>query len=301
MTITPEQAIDAANQAFGRHPGSRALHAKGTLWKGTFTATPEAAQLTRAGHMQGAEIPVTVRISNGSGDPDDPDYAPDARGLATKFYLPDGSRADIVAVSSPRFPTSTPDGFVELLEAQSAGAAAALKLPLFFARNPSALRGLPANAPTLLPPSSYATIPYYGIHAFKWIDSSGAERYVRYTWEPQEKGPRLSPRAAKRRGRDYLQEDLRERVARAPIRFDLEVQVAEPGDPVNDPSAAWPKSRRSVRAGTLQITELETGREKEGDVLVFDPTRVTDGIELSDDPVLSFRNKAYSVSVARRT
>jgi catalase len=55
-----------------------------------------------------------------------------------------------------------------------------------------------------------------------------------------------------------------------------------------------------VRAGTLELTELETERETGGDVLVFDPTRVTDGIELSDDPVLRFRHEAYTESVARR-
>jgi catalase len=36
-------------------------------------------------------------------------------------------------------------------------------------------------------------------------------------------------------------------------------------------------------------------------VLVFDPTRVTDGIELSGDPILAFRTQAYGVSIARRT
>jgi hypothetical protein len=40
--------------------------------------------------------------------------------------------------------------------------------------------------------------------------------------------------------------------------------------------------------------------ERSGDVIVFDPVRVTDGIELSDDPVLRFRPRAYSVSVDRR-
>ena len=54
-------------------------------------------------------------------------------------------------------------------------------------------------------------------------------------------------------------------------------------------------------AGVLELTGQETGRETGGDVLVFDPTRVTDGIECSDDPVLLFRPKAYSESVARRT
>ena len=33
---------------------------------------------------------------------------------------------------------------------------------------------------------------------------------------------------------------------------------------------------------------------------VFDPTRVVDGIELSDDPILRYRAGAYSESVSRR-
>ncbi len=291
MALTPEQAVDAANKEFGKHDGFRALHAKGTLCKGTFAASPEAATLTRAAHMQGEVISTTIRFSNGSGNPKHPDYAPDPRGLAVKFYLPDDSRTDIVAVSTPRFPTRTPEGFMELLRAQSAP----WRMPLFLARYPEAIRVLPVAAPTLRPPTSYAAIPYYGIHAFKWISEDGGERFVRYTWRPQQGGGKRT------RDRDYLQTELRERLQSAPIRFTLEVQIAQPGDPVDDPSAAWPKNRRRVNVGTLEVTGLETERETGGDVLVFDPTRVTDGIEVSDDPVLNFRPKAYSVSVERRT
>ena len=85
MTVTPEEATAAANSSYGVHPGRRALHAKGTLLKGTFTATPEAATLTRAAHMQGDPVPATIRVSNGGGNPDVPDYAPDVRGLAVKM------------------------------------------------------------------------------------------------------------------------------------------------------------------------------------------------------------------------
>jgi catalase len=63
----------------------------------------------------------------------------------------------------------------------------------------------------------------------------------------------------------------------------------------------WPAERQTVAAGTLEVTELETGRETGGDVLVFDPVRVTDGIELSEDPILNYRSAAYSVSIERRT
>jgi catalase len=250
--------------------------------------------------MQGEPVPATVRFSNGTGNPHHPDFAPDARGLAIKMYLPDGSRTDIVAVSSPRFPTKTPEGFIELIQAQAAGPAAAIKLPRFLAKYPEAIRGLPANIPTLMPPVSYALIRYYGIHAFKWVDQHGTGLYVRYTLVPEATAPRLKPWEARRKGRDYLQQDITDRLASGPVRFTLELQVAQPGDPVDDPSAAWPKNRRRVTVATLEVTGLETERETGGDVLVFDPTRVTDGIELSDDPVLNFRKSAYSASVARR-
>ncbi|HEY8770473.1 MAG TPA: catalase family peroxidase [Thermoleophilaceae bacterium] len=302
MALTPEHAIDVVTKVFGRHPGFRSLHAKGLVLKGTFAAAPEAAELTRAAHMQGGDpVPATFRVSNGGGNPHHPDWAPDPRGLAVKFYLPDGSRTDIVAVSSPLFPTRTPEGFVELIAAQGAGAAAAWTMPLFLARHPEALRVIPVVAPTLRPPASYAAIPYYGIHAFKWTDATGGERYVRYTLRPDAPLARLMPWEAKRRGGDYLQQEIRERVAGGPVRFGLEVQIATPGDPVDDPSAAWPKGRRRVRVGTLEITGLDDERETGGDVLVFDPSRVTDGIEGSEDPVLRFRPEAYSESIKRRT
>jgi catalase len=301
VPLTPEHAVDVANRAFGRHPGFRALHAKGLLLRGTFTANPPAAELTRAQHMQGETLPATVRFSNGAGNPHHPDWAPDPRGLAIKLYLPDGAKTDIVAVSSPRFPTRTPEGFVELIEAQGGGPAAAWKMPRFLARHPEALKVLPVVLPTLRPPASYATIPYYGIHAFKWTDATGGERFVRYTLRPEAAVARLTPWQARRRGNDYLQREIVERVARGPVRFHLELQVATPGDPVTDPSAGWPSSRRRVDAGTLEITGPETERESGDDVLVFDPSRVVDGIEASEDPVLRFRPSAYSESVKRRT
>ncbi|MGI9183531.1 MAG: catalase family peroxidase [Solirubrobacteraceae bacterium] len=302
MTLTPAAAIDTTARVFGAHAGFRALHAKGIVATGTFTPTAEAAGWSRAAHLSGPEVPVTVRFSNGSGNPRHPDWAPDPRGLAVKFYLPDGSRTDIVAVSSPGFPTRTPEGFIELVQAQAAGPAAVWKLPLFLRRHPEAIRVLPRVAPTLLPPGSYATIPYHGLHAFRWQDAEGGERFVRYTLRPAAAVARLKPWEARRLGADYLQSEIAQRLATGPVLFSLEIQIAAPGlDRTDDPSAVWPKGRRRVTVGALRVTGLDTEREQGDDVLVFDPSRVTDGIECSDDPVLRFRPGAYSESVKRRT
>ena len=101
----PEDVVDAINDIAGVHPGRRAAHAKGTLCAGTFTATPAAARITRAAHMQGEPVRATVRFSNGGGDPGAPDYATEGRGMAVKLYLDDGTRTDMVAL---RCPSSSP-------------------------------------------------------------------------------------------------------------------------------------------------------------------------------------------------
>ncbi len=138
------------------------------------------------------------------------------------------------------------------------------------------------------------------MHAFKWVDSSSAARYVRYRWDPEQAEPRLAKLEARRRGADYLQEELRQRLSRGPIRFSLMLQIAGEEDPVDDPAAVWPDDRESVIAGTLTVIDPQSPDETH-EPIVFDPTRVTDGIEPSNDPVLQFRPRAYSLSAQRRT
>jgi catalase len=288
------EAVDAINAISGVHPGHRAAHAKGTLLSGTFTPSAEAARLTAAAHMQGEPSRVTVRFSNGGGDPGIPDYAREGRGMAVKFYLGEGEKTDIVALSLPCFFVRTPEDFIEFTKARLDPEKL---MPDFLGAHPEALPAI-QHALAADPPESYATCQYNSIHAYRWHDAEGGSRWVRYRFEPEEGERTLSVEEAKARGRDYLREDI---LARDESAFRLVVVVAEDGDEVDDPTVAWPEERERIDVGRLVLTGPETGRERDGDILVFDPTRVTAGIELSDDPILHFRPKAYSVSVERRT
>ncbi|HSG91740.1 MAG TPA: catalase, partial [Pseudomonadales bacterium] len=233
--LSPKKAIDVINARYGVHPGHRALHAKGILGAGTFTATPEAAQLCTAAHLQGDPVRVTVRLSNAGGNPKVPDYAPDVRGIGIKFYLPDGSTTDIVAQTAPRFPVKTPGAFIEMVAASERTPAGLLRLPWFLARNLRVIPSLRENLASLQLPASYASVPYYAIHAFRWTSPTGDQAHVRYTVLPElDLGP-LNPVEARKGGRDYLSDDLRRRLDEGPVRFRLQVQVAEPGDDVDDP------------------------------------------------------------------
>jgi catalase len=52
--------------------------------------------------------------------------------------------------------------------------------------------------------------------------------------------------------------------------------------------------------GRLEITGMTADQGGGCEHRVFDPTRVVDGIDLSDDAVLAARRDAYSVSIERR-
>jgi len=292
--VEPEQALDRINGVFGRHDGSRTLHAKGAFYAGTFAATPWAAARCRAGHLQGSEVPVWVRWSNAGGNPKRSDKAPDVRGMAVSFRLPDGTATDLLGQTAPRFPVRTPEAFVELVE--SAGSP--LKLPLFLARHPNAIPANVANtlAKSIVPPYSYAEVSYYPIHAYKWIAADGTESWVRYRLSPQ--GGRGERTEGEFTGRDRLREEIVARLAAHPVRYTLEVQVAGPRDDPHDPMSVWKGAY--FDAGTIEVTGPDPDREKGGEIVVFDPTRVVDGIELSDDPILRYRPAAYSASVNRR-
>jgi catalase len=299
MDSLAEQVVDAINDVAGRHPGRRAAHAKGTLLAGSFT--PADSGLTRAAHMRSEPVRVTARFSNGGGDPGAPDYAREGRGLAIKFYLPDGTRTDVVALSLPCFLVRTPEDFLEFTRTRrpdpASGQPDLEKVGAFLAAHPEALPAIQATLGAE-PPESYATVAYNSLHAFRWLDAAGGSRFVRYRFEPEAGEHSISDDDARERGPDYLQEEI---LARPEGAFRMQVVIAAEGDDVDDPTLAWPEERERVEVGRLVLSGPDTERERDGDVLVFDPTRVTDGIELSDDPILRFRPRAYSVSVARRT
>jgi catalase len=293
--LTAEQAIDRINAIFGAHPGCRALHAKGLTCRGSFTATPEAAEISRAAHLQGEPVGVVARLSNGSGDPGEHDAAPGVRGLAVGFELPGGERTDIVSQNQPRFPVSTPEAFMELVEAVDPGPKMVARLPWFLARHPRAARALIANSSSLKAPAAYGSIPYFAVHAYEFSDSAGTRRWGRYTWVPDPDEAARKP--ASGRSHDYLTDEVRARLPDVPIRFDLELQIAEDNDDPHDPASQWPGDRERVRLGELAIESVDDSISE----TIFDPLRLTDGIDPSDDPVLRFRPGAYSVSFERRS
>jgi len=297
----PTQVVDLANKLNGVHPGFRAFHAKGVVVEGSFKASPEAAKLSSATLFNGSTIPVTVRFSDGNGMPNVADGSPAANphGMAIKYHLRGGVDTDMVTNSLKFFPVGTGEDFRDLLQAIIASppdAPKPTKLEQFFASHPNA----PKAFGTAATPDSYADEEYHGIDAFIFISKSGQRQAVRYLLVP-EKLVHLTPQEAAKQPPDFLSDELTQRIALKPVVFYLKAQLAAPGDQTKDGSQPWPDDRKVVELGRLTLNKVVPDSLEAQKKLLFIPTSLTAGIELSDDPLPSVRAAAYAVSFARRS
>jgi len=296
-----EDLIQQFDTMFGVHPGYRPAHAKGVLLTGRFTPAPEAATLTRAPHIARSSTPVTARFSDSTGLPAIPDNDANAnpRGFAIRFHLAEHVHTDIISHSTDGFPTRTPQEFLEFLRAAVASADKPHPTPVeqFLGAHPAALAFVQAPKPS---PASFAQEQYFGVTAFRFINRDGVARYGRYRIRPAAGIQHLDDAAAQSKGANYLFDEITQRVAAGPIRFEIDVQVAGETDVVDDATIHWPSDRRWIRFGTVELTGKAADDEQQQKTIIFDPIPRVDGIEPSDDPLLELRAAIYLMSGRRR-
>lgn len=294
--------VDGIEHLKGVHHGFRRAHARGVCYDATFTPSGVAAELTTAAHLQDTTVQATVRFSNTDGNPGLHDKVPAVRGFATKFHLPDGTNTDLIAVNVERFVASTPEMFLELLHAAepdaATGAPNLFNIREYAAQHPHVAPSL-QGAAALSNPLSYATDNYWAIHAFLWKNFAGTVRAVKYRWVPDAGQHKVTTGESAGWSPLHLTEELHERLAAGPVGFTLQVQLGEDGDSTDDSTQAWPAERVVIDAGHLTITAEAADQDHWADQ-VFDPTLLTDGIDLSDDPILAARSTIYAVSYDRR-
>lgn len=293
-------ALDALND--GIHPGYRPAHAKGTMLRGAFIPAHGASSLTRAPHASRESTPVTVRFSDSSGVPTIPDGDPNAspKGLAIRFHLAEHVHTDIIGHSHDGFPVRTPEEFLEFLRAaHSSGPDAPKPSPVerFLGAHPSALEFVMAPKSV---PSSFAREAFFGVNAFKFISQAGGERYGRYRIRPEAGTEHLDAAVAAGKSADFLFDEIKARVAKGPVKFNVMIQLAESGDTVDDATAHWPADRSEAQFGSVVLTEQVSADDKDAGRIIFDPIPRVDGIAPSGDPLLNARADVYLLSGRRR-
>ncbi len=297
-----QEIFDTMLKIPGVQPGFRPVHAKGVVCEGTFTASKEAAALSRAPHFQGSAVPVTVRFSAGAPDPHVPDFSPEAgpRGLAIRFMLPGSDKTDIVSMSHNGFVVGTLPEFLALEKAVAATDPSKphpWPVEEFLGTHPAAVKFVHEVGAV---PASFGTESFFSNDSFVFVNKEGKKQTGRYKFIPVAGEQRLSDADAKGKPENFLSDELKERMTKGPVQFRLVVQLPNPGDATNDPSVVWPDDRKTIDAGTISLTSIVADSDAASRKLAFAPTPLPDGIELSDDPFPALRSAVYALSAKRR-
>jgi catalase len=295
------EVFDKANG--GVHPGLRPAHAKGILLTGMFTPFPEAASLTRAPHLHQSSTPVTVRFSNFAGIPSVADNDPQGaspRGFAVRFHHGEHVHTDIIAHSVDNFPVRTAEALIEFLNALIATDPAGPHpnaIEQFLSAHPAALRFVQIPKPI---PTSFAKESFFAVSAFKFTNAESMSHYGRYRVLPVAGNEYLDEAEAAARSPNFLFDEIKERVAKEPVRFRVTVQLAEDGDTIDDATVRWPEDRPQLAFGEISLQEITPNNAGEQQRIIFDPIPRVDGIEASADPLFEPRANIYLMSGRRR-
>jgi len=298
-TETPLSMVNALHTAFGEHH-ARAVHTKGVILEGSFTPAAEGRSLTREPIFAGGTLPVVARFSLFAGVPNLPDNddAASPAGFAFKIKAPDGDDFDVEANQHNNFIVATFDEFAQFLRAVGAtkpDTPHPTPVEQFLASHPEAKSFLGSRTY----PISYAQATYFGINAVKFTNANGNVAFVRYRLVPKSGERYLTPEERKAQGATYLQDEIVRRIGQEPVAFDWYAQIAEAGDKIEDPSIAWPETRKMVKLGTITLSKAPAPSAEQDKSLLFLPGQPHPGVEAAD-PMLVMRNSAYPISLGQR-
>jgi catalase len=296
--LTPDKMVEALTPPTGAPLGHRRNHAKGICFTGMFESNGSGSALSQAQVFSRAQYPAVGRFNLGTPDPNEPDAKVRVRGMGLLISSPDGQEWRTAMINPPVFPVSTPQEFHELLLASGSKDPNATKI---FAKAHPEIAAFSAWAESAPWTGSYAEDRFNSLNAFIFVDNSGAAHAVRWSLVPAAQPVPVSPDDLAKRGPDFLEQEIAERVRGGPLRWTMVVTVANPDDPTADPSKAWPEDRRTVDVGTLAVQQIQAERNGPCRDINFDPAVLPTGIRTSDDPFPAARSSVYAKSYDLRT
>jgi catalase len=296
--FTRQAIIDRFQLISGVHPGFRRNHAKGVAVTGHFASNGDGTELSSAKVLAISTSPVVGRFSLSGGNPVVADTAAATRGLGLAIGFPDRHQWRTAMVNLPVFPVNSPEGFFDQLLASKPDPATGKPNPTAMAKfteahpeTVAATKIIKAHPPT----PGFADSTFSSINTFYLVSEAGARTPVRWSFVP-----RQAALPAAKQGDNVLFDALARQLENGPLRWDLHLVVGTPEDPL-DPTLPWPTDRRVVNAGVLILDSVKTERAGNARDVNFDPLVLPEGIEPSDDPLLSTRSAVYAVSYRARS
>ncbi|WP_116896420.1 catalase family peroxidase [Pseudomonas syringae] len=283
--------------------GYRRAHGKGVCFEGVFRSSGAVAKYSYARVFTQPETRAIGRFSIGNMSPYAADNSTSTISMAMMLTADNGQQWRMKMNNEPYFATRDAPGFLAMLKATapdpSTGKPAPEHVAAFLADYPEARKYMDADA---VKPwaSSFAGATFYAIHAYFLLAEDGRRQAMRWSLRPHATFTSWSDEERAGASHDALFKDVAQRLTEAPLYWDMVMQLAAPGDPVDDPSQPWPESRQQLVAGTLEVQRVFDQTDGVCRDINFDPTLIPAGMALSNDPVLATRAGIYAHSYNSR-
>jgi catalase len=292
----------------------RVVHARGSAAHGYFQVYESMAEYTKAGFLQDPAVitPVFVRFSTVAGSRGSTDLARDVRGFAVKFYTQQGN-FDIVGNNIPVFFIQDALKFPDLVHAVKPephneipqAASAHDTFWDFISLMPESMHMIMWVMSDRAIPRSFRMMEGFGVHTFRFINSKGKSRFVKFHWKPLlglhsvvwDEAQKISGKDP-----DFHRRDLWEAIENGNYpEWELGVQIVEEKDEhkfsfdLLDPTKIIPEELVPVRRiGKLTLNRNPDNFFAETEQVAFHVGNIVPGIDFTNDPLMQGRLFSYT-------
>ncbi|MEA4854157.1 MAG: catalase [Christensenella sp.] len=286
----------------------RRMHAKGSGAYGTFTATQDISQWSRAKVFQkGKQTEMFVRFSTVAGERGAADAERDIRGFAMKFYTEDGNW-DLVGNNTPVFFIRDAHNFPDLNRAVKRDPKTNMRSAQnnwdFWTLLPEALHQITVVMSDRGIPASYRHMHGFGSHTYSLYNENNERVWCKFHWRTQQGIQNLTDEEAEElvgKDRESHGRDLFESIEKGDFpRWTLYVQIMteqqakEHYENPFDITKVWPHKEYPLHeVGVIELNRNPENYFAEVEQAAFSPAHTVPGIGLSPDKLLQGRLFAY--------
>ena len=286
----------------------RRMHAKGSGAYGTFTATHDVSQYTKAAvFKKGTVTPTFTRFSTVAGERGAADAERDIRGFATKFYTEEGNW-DLVGNNTPVFFIRDAMRFPDLNHAVKRDPKTNMRSAQnnwdFWTMLPEALHQVTIVMSDRGIPSSYRHMHGFGSHTFSLINAQNERVWVKFHLICQQGIQNLTDQEAEKlvgMDRESHQKDLFEAIENKDFprwKLCFQIMTEEQANTYKenpfDITKVWSKKQFPlIEVGVLELNRNADNYFAEVEQAAFSPSHIVPGIGLSPDKLLQGRLFSY--------
>jgi catalase len=294
----------------------RVVHARGATAFGYFEAygsygDEAISKYTRAKLFgeKGKKTDLAIRFSTVAGGRDSSEMARDPRGFAVKLYTEDGNW-DLVGNNLGVFFIRDAIKFPDFIHSQKPDpvnfeANVANRAFDFFSQSPESMHMIMLVFSPRGIPATYRHQQGFGVNTYKWVNAQGETVLVKYHWIPKQGVKSYTAEDAAKVQSGALgvhTKDLYDAIAAGDYpEWELQVQMMSDDehpeldfDPLDD-TKVWPEEQFPLTPiGRMVLNRAPENFFAESEQIAFGTGVLVDGLDFSDDKMLTGRTFSYS-------